>query len=224
MTTSDLLSLVLRRWYAVLAGVALTVVVAMLVLGRGGVYESQVDVRLLPPAKAATSGVGNPNTDLVALAGLVERRVNGGRHDDRSVSAEVPLSGLGVRSGTRVLLPNLGGQWNHYFPDPVLRVQAVGPTPAAAADLLEERVVEINRVLEQLQADAAVPPRSRVGTRQVPDAPQVVYRSGSKKAAVAAVGVLGLALTLSLTVIADALLSHRRRTSARPLASAASAS
>ena len=216
MTTGDLFRAVVSRWYVALAGLLLTVLAVWLVQSRGGVYQTRVDVQFLPPPNITRTAVNNPDNDLVAIAGLVEREIERDPHEQQPASDDVPLAGMGVREGTMVMLPNSDGQFGYYFPDPVLRVQAVGESAGSAASSRAATVRTIRAALVRVQDKQHIAPERRVRTRLVPRVPPVIYEPGSPRRAGAVTGLLGLALTLVACVHGDRLLTHRRRS--RPAA------
>jgi len=210
MTTGDLLRAMVVRWYITLVGVLLTTMAVLTVRGTDGVYETQVDVQFLPPVGFVRTASNNPDNDLVAMAGLIEREMNLEGERLEPASPDVPLSGMGVRTGTMVVLPNEDGQFDFTFREPVLRVKAVGASAEQAEELREGRVREINEILARLQASDGVPPRERMDTRQVPAIPPVKLVGGSTDRAAAVTGLLGLLLTGMACVLVDRLLvSHR---------------
>lgn len=211
MTTGDLLRAVIVRWYVTLAGLVLTAVGVVAVHSAPEVYETQVDVHFLTRPGFVRDATNNPDNDLVAVAGLVEREV---RADDRlePAAADVPLAGLGVTDGSMIVLPNEDGQFDFTFRQPVLRVKAVGTTAEEAGAWRDERVAEIRGVLDRLQSEDGIEARERIRTRLVPAVPPVGTVSNSPDRAAAVSGILGLGLTGLAAVILDRLmLRHRPR-------------
>lgn len=216
MTTAEVLGVVRRRWYLVAAGVLLTAAVAALVLGRSGVYVTRVDVVLLPPPSAAGAPeVVGSSEDLIAAAGLLERLVNAGRETNAATSQQVPLEGTGVRDGVLVTLPNNGGQWDYNFTSPMLSLQVAGPSRDAVLRDRAEAVRDINRTLAELQREQGAPASRMLTTHVVPEDAQVAHVTGHPARAAGATAVVGLAVTLLLTVLADHLLLRRRGRAAR---------
>lgn len=216
MTTGDLLRAMVVRWYITLVGVLLTALAVLAVRGTPGVYETSVDVQFLPPSTFVRTANNNPDNDLVAMAGLVEAELNRDGERLQPASPDVPLSGMGVRTGTMVVLPNEDGQFDFTFREPLLRVKAVGASAEQAEDLRDQRVREIRDVLERLQVNDGVPARDRMGTRLVPAVPPVAAVGGATDRAAAVTGMLGLLLTGAACVLGDRfLVSHRWRARSR---------
>lgn len=211
MTTGDLVRALLACWYVVLAGVLLTCAVAYLVHGRTGVYQTVVDVQFLPPSHPTVTRNDNPNDDLVALAGLVEREVGVDSGREEPVSPDVTLADMGVREGVAVVLPNAGGQWNYFFAQPKLRVQAVAGSPEEAERLRDDTVGRIRATLHRIQVDDGAAPANHVVTRQVPGRAPVTYAAGSPSRAGAVTLLVGGFLTCVAAVHVDRLLTRRRR-------------
>lgn len=216
MTTTEVLRILWRRWYLVLAGLALTALVAFPVLTRAPVYFTDVQVQLVPPA-GPERGLTDRNEGLIALAGLVERSLGDRRDAAAPVSPQVSLVDMGIREDVLVMVPDSGGQWSTNFTQPVLQVQAVDTTPEAAVARREDAVAEVESALRQVQLDQGVAASQLVVTRQLPDDPDVVAATGSRPEAAAVVGLLGLLLTVLAVAHADHLPAWlRRRRRRRP--------
>ncbi|MBD8870479.1 hypothetical protein [Nocardioides donggukensis] len=215
MTTGDVVRAMVSRWYVTAGGLLATAAVVLLLQGAPGAYTTTVDVQFLAP-RGPTAQPGNPRADLIALAGLVEREVGSGVQRETPVSPDVGLAGLGVTEGTMVFVPNSGGQWNYFFDDPVVRVQAVAPSDGRAAELRDAAVTRVRSTLEDLQVADGVPAASRVGTRLVPARPPVLLEQGSALRAMAVTALLGAALTCLAAVLFDRFMRHRAHLPASP--------
>ena len=209
MTLGDLIRTLWRRWYVTLAGVLMTAAVVLALLAHPGVYSSQVDVQLIPPTQPGATRSPSPAGSLIALAGMIERRVGDDVDREEPVSPKASLSGLGVREGTMVTLPNSGGQWNYFFDSPLLRVQVVASSEADANRRRDRAVREIIRTLRHLQVADGVPVRQRVTTRLVPTRARVTYEGGSPDRAAAVTVLIGLAVTCAAAIRVDRF--RRRR-------------
>jgi hypothetical protein len=210
VTTYGVIRALARRWYVVLLGLVATLAVASSLHSRPGVYFVDGEVYLTAPAGARVDGIGDRNTSLISLAGLVEREVNALNDQEEPVSPDVTLPGMGVRHGTQVALPNSGGQWNYYFTRPVLLVQAVAATPEETRRMYDETVADVVESLERIQVADGISPDSRVTTRTVPHVPVVSFMGGFPTRAAAVALVLGLAVTTVLAVLVDHLVLTRR--------------
>ena len=212
MTTHDLSVILRRRWYVVVLGLALLAGTLHVVASRPGVYWTQVDVVVLAPKSARYPNViEQTSASLIAMAGLVERDVNGGAHPPATASAAVTLAGEGVRDGYSITMPNGGGQWANDFSRPVIDVQVVGPSEATVRRRLAVLVGRIERTLDERQATDQVPPVNRITASSSPTAAAVLHLEGSTKKAMAVTLLLGGALIPVATVGADRLLANRTR-------------
>lgn len=212
MTTSDVLRALIERWYILIAGICVTMVAVLWLQASAGLYQMQVDVQFLPPPSFVRDATNNPENDLVALAGLIERQVDPQDERLEPALADAPLAGLGVTTGTMVVLPNEDGQFDYAFRQPLLRVKTVGRSPEEASTLLYQRVTMIEQALDAVQAKDGVVPRNRIGSRLVPAIPPVQVAAGSVPIATAVASLLGLGLTCVACVFADRfLVKHRPR-------------
>lgn len=212
MTVETLARTLLRHPVVVLAGAVITGLLVFIVMRQPSVYSSRVDVVLIAPqAKqevVVDRSISSSSEGLIAVAGLVERLYNADRQVPPATTQDVSLTGLGVRSGVLVRLPNEGGQWQNSFNTPTLSVQVVDASPVKVRDRREKVVAEILATLDDLQAN--VPPESQVRTRTVPERAPVYRTDGHPSRAAAALIVIGAALTTAAAVGAD-LITRRRR-------------
>src|SRR6266496_792258 len=110
MTMWDLLEAVRRRWYATLAGVAATGMVALWVLMLPGVYDAQADVVFMWPQSQKNGNTFQFGSEtLIKTAGVIGAIVSGEGAGVQVVSDTVTLVGEGVTHGYSVRLPNAGG-------------------------------------------------------------------------------------------------------------------
>lgn len=207
LTTIDVLAALRRQWPVLLVGMVLTLIGAVLVWSRPGTYSSTVDVYFTAPPGPDDTTLGAESDELTALAGLVEAKLNFGVTAQKPVSPDVTISSMGVKDGTTITLPDVGGQFNDLYVDPFLRVAAAAPSEDEVVRLRDAQVDRISRTLDQVQEDEGVPAADRVLPRQVPDSPVVGYETGPRPRAVLALLALGTALTVSATTLVD----RRRR-------------
>lgn len=214
MTLIDLVTVMARRWYVVLAG-AVVALVALVVIGSApGVYSTQTDVLFLAPSSAT-----NPNPieagseSLIATTGLVARIVNHGRSDPPTASSGVTLLGQGIRHGYSIRLPNSGGQWANNFDRPVLDIQVTGPSAASVRASLATRISQVERTLDDLQAADGIAPENFITTSSTPELAPVLHHVGQPRRAMAAVVLLGAALTGFAAIGLDRLALGRSRVS-----------
>jgi hypothetical protein len=140
---------------------------------------------------------------------MIEREVGDDVQREEPVSPKATLSGLGVREGTMITLPNSGGQWNYFFDDPLLRVQAVATSEEGAVKRRDDAVEAIVSTLREIQVADGVPARNRVTTRLVPRLARVTYEGGHPDRAAAVAGLIGLAVTCAAAVRVDQFMRRR---------------
>jgi hypothetical protein len=212
ITSMQLLRVVARRWYVVLAVLLISGVCAVLVARLPGVYSAQASVRLLPPPALTegTNAIGERAEGLVAFAALVEKQFNGNSAELEFASPNATLSGAGLRSGVSVRLVNVGSQWNLIYRDPVLIVDVVEPDAADARAMLNETVAELVRIVDERQDGTGVSPDSRVGVLVSPDPVAVDYVTGSRLRSVVATLLLGLSAAVLSALAVDKVFRGRR--------------
>ena len=165
MTTYDVLQAVRRRWYVAIVGLLLTVVACLFVLTKPGVYFSEADVYLIPPASGQARRLTNTSESIISVAGLVERKVRGFNEGEEPVSGDVTIVDMGVRHGSTAILPNSGGQWSYNFESPLLRVEAVSSSAAETAELRDDRIAQIRQALEEIQTADGIAPEAQITVR-----------------------------------------------------------
>jgi hypothetical protein len=201
MTTRRLLWVTIRRWYVVLLGLALTVGVCLAVRSAAStVYWSRTVVTVLQPHE---NPLHNEDSSLVGLASSLVIRANGGPVTTKTSSSETTLYGEGVIDGSRVRLRDVGSQWTSSIPDPVIYVEAVGPSEQVVADRVDAMVDALRTDLDTIQTDLAVDHRSLAFLQVTPERPTVTPVSGDRTRAVAASALLGLVLTAIALAFVD---------------------
>lgn len=150
----------------------------------------EVRVVLLPPPNALPNALADTTSSLISLAGVVGRGVEGFA-GPQTVDSSVTLASQGVRAGYSVRQPNLGGQWESSFQDPVVDVQAVGPTQEVAATQLALGLAHVGSVLAEIQDRESVPAELRVRVQLSPPVPVYQVQKGSKTRALAATLIAG---------------------------------
>ena len=220
VTTADVIGAVRRHWFVALVCLALTILATGIASSRPGVYSTRVSVVLVAPHDVSNqrSTLISSSDTLIAMAGLLERTVNASQTKDPAPTQDVSLTGMGIREGTRITLPNSGGQWNYNFRSPSLTVQAVDTTPAAVIQRRDAAVEQIVQQLTDLQDADAVPQRRRISTSLVPEAAPVSYVHGKPLASGAVTAALGLGLTLTFPALTDLMLARLRRRRRGPVA------
>ncbi|TFD57448.1 hypothetical protein E3T43_08095 [Cryobacterium sp. Hh7] len=207
MTTRSLMQILARRWYVVIVVLMLTGLVYF-TLARPGSYSSQVQVVFVAPGDVALAPFNDQRREtLVSFAAAIESEMNNGRPTDR-LAELAPLFGAGVDQGYQVLLPNRGGQWQYSFPDPVLTVRAVGPSPEWVITTVDGLVTRIDALVTDRQQNSGVAVVDFIHTEQVPNDTAVDYFGSSTSArtrALVSLLLVGLALSSFLAVMFDRL-------------------
>lgn len=209
MTTRKFFSILVRRWYVVAIGLALTLAACGLLVARPTTtYWARTSVTILEP------GANPLRTDGTRLAGLASAlviRVNGATAHIKTSSPETTLYGEGVLDGMRVRLRDVGRQWSTSIPDPILDVEATGADPRVVADRVDGLVEKIATNLWDLQSGLNVARPDAAFLRVEPDRPNVVLVGGSRARAVAATSILGVLVTGVLAYLLDVRLSRSPR-------------
>jgi hypothetical protein len=200
------------RYVVAVLGIIATLVTIVVTAHRPGVYWATVQVRFIAPTSAA-----NPNTlplsgdSIVMVAGAVGQMVNDNQ-GPRTSSPTVDITGLGIRDGWTVTLPNTGGQWANNFASPYLQVQVIGPTIAKVGANMTRLINEISVDLVALEKQSGVDPHNYIRTQLNPlNGPTYYYQGGSRVRAVVASLALGLGLTVGLVYATGAYTRRRRR-------------
>lgn len=211
MTFVDLVRACVRRWPVILIGLLFTVVALVPVKTTPGVYWATADVVLLAPRTPSTpNSLGVSSASLIALAGVLERQYNNGQQDPATASSQVTLVDQGILDGASVQLPNAGGQWNAYYNQPVLHVQAAGPTASHVEIAVTAVVTRLRTMLAQRQADMGVLAQNRVSADVSPRNPEILYDAGARNQAALLVIGVGIGLTITAAVVLDQQLTRRR--------------
>jgi len=207
MTRFELVRLLLRRWYVVLAVAVATVIGAGLVQHPASVYSAEVNVMFLPP-----DGVLMDQTEsLIYFAAMVERDFNQGHTEPRVSSASATLYGAGVRKGYSVSLFDTGGQWQTNFNRPVLQVEVVDSSPAAVQTQLDAILAKIDSIAAQAQSRSGVASAKMIRSNQSPNPAVIVRAGGSRWRATAGMIFLGLGVAIGACYYTDRILASRRR-------------
>jgi hypothetical protein len=215
VTTRTLLGIVGRRWYVVLLGALLPIVV-FLMMRTDGAYTTQARVAFIAPGISDVGQTDDGQLEtLTAFAAAVERVYHDGKTSDR-LAENATLYGAGVSQGVEVLLPNTGGQWQMSFANAAIDISVVGPSPEwvlAQRQSAIERIQQITRVQQQ---KSGVDPDAIITTLVIP-ASQVGH-VGATRSTQARAGLILMVIGLSLSTSAAALLDgaisrHRRRRS-----------
>lgn len=214
MTVGDLWGILLRRWYLVAFAAMCTVLVLGQVLDAKPVYWTQVSVVFLRPVDAGSTNVlAGEEDSLVHFAAIVEREYNGNHPQAPTALPDATLFGEGVREGTKVSLPNAGGQWRTNFNEPALSVQVVGHSQEAVAAELDSVLGRVEKIVLSQQETAGVFEANYVSTSTSPSVPVISQIEPRATRAAAATVALGALLAIVLAVVTDRRLGRRESAS-----------
>lgn len=210
MTARDLISALLRRWYVVTIGAALTLAAALVIVPARPVYFSEFEVAVLPPQDATWQNTLHGDTyGLVPAAGLLVVEFNKGEHPLDMGTKHTTLVGEGQFEGHRVRLQNEGNQWVRLFPDPVINVQVVDPDPEQVEARSREIVAALEEILRQRQETLNPPTTHRMSLVASPTDPIVFEITGSRPRAAGGLLLLGGLLTLTAVAWLERRRAHR---------------
>lgn len=212
LSASDLVKLLLRRWYVVVLGAVLSVGALSVTTGQPGVYYTQFNLVLLAPTEQYyPNKMEDPRHALAPLAGVIATDWNDTHPPLFTASGDTTLFGEGLRQGVQVRVPNQGSQWEPAYLTPNISVQVVDSAPETVAANAARITSELNTLLLSRQEAMGVRPTMRVTMLAAPEVPSVDYISGSRTRAALATGVVGAILTVIAVYWLERLLIRRRR-------------
>lgn len=198
-----------RRWYAVVAGVVLTVglcfaTMALLPLR----YQATAECVLLPPENSLEKG-DNPYLALGGLstvADILTRSMT-----DATTTANLKAEGV-TDPFTVTIDPTTAA--------PVIVIQIESATSDTAVNSMRAIVAQLPQSLDQVQRSAGVPTNSLIRSNVITQDSEGTPQSKSQVRALLVVGVGGLVGTWLATATLDSLIMRRRKL---PVVSAGSA-
>lgn len=205
ITIWSLANTVRRLWPFAVAGIIATFAGALFAVTNPGVYYEQTNVVFIAPNG---SGFQPGDSGLVSTAGLIESQM--GDQGPLPLSPAATIVGTGIRNGIWVRLPNEGGQWATNFDQEDLDVEVVGSSADQVSTEMEATISKIQTLLSQDQRSVGVRPNQMIDVSLSPASPPVTYMRGSSARAGLTVLSLGVALTLTILVMADRRLVRRR--------------
>ena len=205
VTVWRLAGTVRRLWPFAVAGVIVTFVGAEIATTVPGVYYEQVSTVFIAPNG---SGFQPGQSGLVSTAGLIESQL--GEQGPLPLSPTATIVGTGVRNGIWVRLPNDGGQWATNFDREDLDVEVAGGNEEQVQAEMEATISKIRTLLQHDQLSVGVRQDQLIDIGLSPVSPPVYYLRGSAARAGITALVLGLALTLTILVMADRWLTRRK--------------
>lgn len=211
MTSRELLGLVLRRWYLVVLGGALSLAVLAAVWKQPGVYWTQFDVIVLEPtSKLNPNSIEDPQFSLTPMAGVMVTRLNGDDRPALLASSNTTLFGEGLREAERARVPNSGSQWRPLFTQPRIDVQVVSHDPAVVERRAQAIAAQLAGLADRVQDEDGVKPRVRMSTIAAPADPVIAHATGSRPRAAAGTALLGATLTTFAVYFLEVWRSRRR--------------
>lgn len=189
----------IRRWYVVLIGIAVTVAATKWSTPEV-VYWAEVTVTVVQPSQPREpKTLENVSSDPVAAATMLVEMVNRGHPTMRSVSPDATLYGEGKRETVQAALRDEGGQWASRVQEPIIQVQAVSHDPNRVRSQLSEQTGAVRGYLEELQDTLAVASPQRLTLTVEPEDAAVGAVTGSGSRAMGVTLIVGLGLTLIFT-------------------------
>lgn len=211
MTSRELLRVALRRWYLIVLGVLLTLGALYPATHQPGVYFTDYVVVMLPPSSdLRPNTIEDPRYQLTPMAGVIVTQYNDGKRGLLLGSADTTLYGEGLRSGSRVRLPNHGSQWQPLYTTPNIGVQVVGPTQAKVNSRAKRINLELARLVKQRQDELGIQDSVRVSTLVSPRDPVIQHIGGSNSRVAVGLGTAGATITTIATVQFDRWRQRRR--------------
>ena len=215
VTLWDAFGAVKRGWVLFVFGLALTAAAVVAIGGTPGVYQSETRVVLsLPPAyqrQSPANQIGPTSGRLIPFAVVIETRINNGHSVRKATSPDVALADEQRYDDWSVHVPDYGGQWASNVTEPVLILQATGPTASVVEVRMNSLIAQVDEQLSELQK--AVPPVARVHYVATPTHVVTTYLQGRLSVARAVIAAIGLSISLALTCLLDRVRTRRR---ARP--------
>lgn len=199
MTARELVRLLLRRWYVMVVGAALTLGAMSQVWSAPGLYWTQFDVVLLvPQSERFPNNIEDPRLSITPMAGLLVTEFNGDERPRQLASSSTTLYGEGVRSGHLVRLPNRGSQWLPIYSSPTIDVQVVDSDPDVVADKAAQISARLAAILKARQDELRVDEATRMSAIVSPSDPVVSSIPTSRSRALLATGLVGATLSIAL--------------------------
>ncbi|MET0467836.1 MAG: hypothetical protein ABWZ87_03780 [Aeromicrobium sp.] len=214
----DVLVAAFRRWYVVVLGLAVTYVAVAAIDARPEVYYLRGQAVFVAPASEVYPNKLRVNAaDLIAVAGIVGKRINGMDALPKTSSSAATMVGRGVRDGVLITLPDNGVQWAPYYDTRALYIEVAASDPEVARARHRAALREISTELKTLQDEQDVDADERVTIAPSPESPAVVRFGGQPMLA----KLMVLALGGGMTLVGVAALERRaqRRRDREPAAS-----
>lgn len=197
MTIRELIVVIGRRWYVVLATLLIAATMTAWFESSGGTYSTRTVVRFVLTEHATLlPDNGNQDEDIIGFASLVAAEVNGGRPAGGYARADAPFYGAGVREGIMVSLPNIGGQWQANYSQADIELHIVGQTRSWVEDRQRELTERVQSQARELQDHVGAAPDMRITTSIAPLTMRIEYVSPTRSSRLAAYAAMAAAAAL----------------------------
>jgi len=212
VTIRELIVVMGRRWYVVLATLLIAAAATVAFEGAGGMYSTRTVVRfVLADYATLLPDNGSQDEDIIGFATLVAAEINDGRPAGGYARADAPFYGAGVRQGVMVSLPNTGGQWQASYSQADIEIQIVGKTHAWVAERQQELTDTVQARARELQEGLGAASDTRITTSIAPLTTQIDYITptrSSRFAAYAAMATAAMLVAGWLAVTVDRAAGH----------------
>ena len=212
MTIRELIVVVWRRWYVVLATLLIAAAVTVWFESSGGMYSTRTVVRfVLADYATLLPDNGSQDEDIIGFASLVAAEINDGRPAGGYARADAPFYGAGVRQGIMVGLPNTGGQWQASYSQADIEIQIVGQTRSWVEEHQRELTRAVQTRADELQDEVAAAQDVRITTSIAPLTTRIEYVTPTRSSRFAAYAAMAAAATLVAGWLAVAVDRTARR-------------
>lgn len=213
MTIRELIVVVWRRWYVVLATLVIAAAATFSLESSGGMYSTRTVVRfVLADYSTLLPDNGSQDEDIIGFASVVAAEINDGRPAGGYARADAPLYGAGVRQGIMVGLPNTGGQWQANYSQADIEIQIVGQTRSWVQDRQRELTRAVQARAGELQDRVGAADDVRITTSVAPLTTRIEYVSPTRSSRFAAYAAMAAAAALVAGWLAVAVDRAARRT------------
>jgi hypothetical protein len=192
----------LRRWYILGAGTALTAGLCWLAAGLAPTtYGTTATVLLLPPQKSANGVIGNPYLSLGGLEGVADV-VTTAMTDEATAQALADAGFVAEYTMDR----------DRALAGPIITIVVDGSSEKDALGAQRFLLDRVPPTLDDLQVRSNVAAGSRVRSTTVTADPQPQPNRKALIRSLIVAGVAGVGLTLMTAALVDGFLLSRRRT------------
>jgi hypothetical protein len=185
-----------RRWYVTLAGLAVTVVLALHGSHVPGDWETSAGLVFLTPTSTENPNGYLTSGNAISTAGVISAIMNGSEVRDQ-------LRTAGLVDQHTIVLHNSGNQWADNYDRPVLDIRVWGSDPNSVQRSLSLLVERASAELNDRQRATGAAENNWIRAQLVPAQPPVLHGPGSPPRAVATAILIGVTLTLGLAKVMD---------------------